>query len=50
MPTTETFWNQMGAYNEDRIVFATGLYGLVLLVKNWKIIGRSHRNEQKFII
>jgi hypothetical protein len=38
MPTTETFWNQMGAYSKDCILFAAGIYGLVLLVKNWKTI------------
>jgi hypothetical protein len=29
---------------EDCILFAAGVYGLVLLVKNWKIIGRRQRN------
>jgi len=45
MPTTGTCWNQMGAYNEDCILFVVGVYGLVLLDKNWKIIGRSHGDE-----
>ena len=30
---------------EDCILFAAGVYGLVLLVKNWKIIGRRQRDE-----
>ena len=30
---------------EDCILFAAGVYGLVLLVKNWKIIGRRYRDE-----
>ena len=30
---------------EDCILFAAGVYGLVLLVRNWKIIGRRHRDE-----
>jgi len=30
---------------EDCILFAAGVYGLVLLVKNWKIIGGSQRDE-----
>jgi hypothetical protein len=30
---------------EDCILFAAGVYGLVLLVKNWKIIRRRQRNE-----
>ena len=45
MPTTETFWNQMGVYNEDCILFKAGVYGLVLPVRNWKAIERSHRVE-----
>jgi len=45
MPTTETFWNQMGAYNEDCILLATGVYSLVLPVRNWKAIGRRYRDE-----
>jgi hypothetical protein len=45
MPTTETFWNRMGAYNEDCILFVAGVYGLVLLVKNWKITGVRHRDD-----
>jgi len=50
MPATETFWNQIDAYNEDSISFAAGVYGLVLLVKNWKIIGVRQRDEQKHVI
>jgi len=30
---------------EDCILFAAGVYGLILLVRNWKVIGRSRRNE-----
>jgi hypothetical protein len=30
---------------EDCILFATGVYGLVLLVKNWKTIGGRKRDE-----
>jgi hypothetical protein len=30
---------------EDCILFAAGVYGLVLLVKNWKIIGGRYRDE-----
>lgn len=30
---------------EDCILFAAGVYGLVLLVRNWKVIGMSHRDE-----
>jgi hypothetical protein len=30
---------------EDCILFAAGVYGLVLLVKNWKIIGARKRDE-----
>jgi hypothetical protein len=30
---------------EDCILFAVGAYGLVLLIRNWKVIGRSHRDE-----
>ena len=29
---------------EDCILFVAGVYGLILLVKNWKIIGRRQRN------
>jgi hypothetical protein len=35
---------------EDCILFAAGVYGLVLLVKNWRIIGRSRSDEQRSII
>ena len=30
---------------EDCILFAAGVYGLVLLVKNWKIIEVRQRDE-----
>lgn len=33
----------LGCY-EDCILFAAGVYGLVLLVKNWKTIGANRRN------
>ncbi|MEA1872096.1 MAG: hypothetical protein U9M91_01710 [Chloroflexota bacterium] len=45
MPTTENFWNQMGAYKEDCILFVAGVYGLVMLARNWKIIGRRQIDE-----
>ena len=35
---------------EDCILFVAGVYGLVLLVRNWKVIGRSQRDEQKLVI
>jgi hypothetical protein len=37
----------LGAFNcyEDCILFAAGVYGLVMLVRNWKVIGRSHSYE-----
>jgi hypothetical protein len=35
---------------EDCILFVAGVYGLVLLVKNWKIIGVRQRDEQKSVI
>jgi FtsH-binding integral membrane protein len=35
---------------EDCILFAAGVYGLVLLVRNWKVIRRSQRDEQEFVI
>jgi len=34
----------LGCY-EDCILFAAGVYGLVMLVKNWKIIGRKQGDE-----
>jgi FtsH-binding integral membrane protein len=30
---------------EDCILFAVGVYGLVLLTKNWNVIGARHRDE-----
>lgn len=30
---------------EDCILFASGVYGLVLLIRNWKSIGRKRTNE-----
>ncbi len=50
MPTMETSWNQMGEYNENCVLFAAGVYGPVMLPKNWKIIGRRHRDEQKSVV
>lgn len=35
---------------EDCILFAAGVYGLVLLIKNWAVIGRNQRDEQKSIV
>jgi hypothetical protein len=42
----------MGALDcyEDCILFATGIYGLVLLVKSWKQIGARPPNGQEAII
>lgn len=30
---------------EDCVLFITGVYGLIMLVKNWKVIGKIHRGE-----
>jgi hypothetical protein len=35
---------------EDCILFAAGVYGLVLLVKNWIIVTGSHGDERKTVI
>jgi|LGOV01.1.fsa_nt_gb hypothetical protein len=40
MPTTETFWNQMGLYNE-----ATFSVQIIMLIKNWKAIGKDYKGE-----
>jgi hypothetical protein len=50
MPTMETFWDQMGEYNENCILFAAGACGLVLTVRNWNVIGRSQRDEQEIAV
>jgi hypothetical protein len=42
--STETFWTRLGAYNEATlpiqavmiIIFAAGVYGLIVLIKDWK--------------
>ena len=42
----------LGAFDcyEDCILFAAGVYGLVLLVENWIIITGSHGDERKTVI
>ena len=37
-------------YYEDCILFAAGVYGLVMSVRNWRVIGRRFRDEQEPVI